>query len=115
ELAFNETKETNLKQSYAFNSDIILYEKCSLQYKMYRELGFSPVRVGSTLFGSLVHQTIEDVHKAVLRGEDSKITSDNVSIWFKDNYRTLAEAQRSYLGEAQLNAARKQVLNYVKN
>lgn len=115
ELAFNETKETNLKQSYAFTSDIILYEKCSLQYKMYRELGFSPVRVGSTLFGSLVHQTIEDVHKAVLRGEDSKITSDNVSIWFKDNYRTLAEAQRSYLGEAQLNAARKQVLNYVKN
>lgn len=112
---FNETKETNLKQSYAFTSDITLYEKCSLQYKMYRELGFSPVRVGSTLFGSLVHQTIEDVHKAVLRGEDSTITSDNISLWFKDNYRTLAEAQRSYLGEAQLNAAKKQVLNYVEN
>jgi len=115
EFDFNEIKDSNLKQSYAFTSDISLYEKCSLQYKMYRELGFSPVRVGSTLFGSLVHQTIEDVHKAVLRGEDKTITTDNISLWFKDNYRTLAEAQRSYLGEAQLNAAQKQVLNYVEN
>ncbi|MFT8927811.1 MAG: ATP-dependent DNA helicase [Sporolactobacillus sp.] len=112
---FNEVKETNLKQSYAFTSDIALYEKCSLQYKMYRELGFSPVRIGSTLFGSLVHQTIEDVHKAVLRGEENTITEDNIDIWFRDNYRTLAETQRSYLGEAQLGAAEKQVMNYVEN
>ena len=115
EFDFNEIKDANLKQSYAFTSDISLYEKCSLQYKIYRELSFSPVRVGSTLFGSLVHQTIEDVHKAVLRGEDRMITNDNISLWFKNNYRTLAEAQRSYLGEAQLNAAKKQVLNYVEN
>lgn len=115
EFDFNEIKDANLKQSYAFTSDISLYEKCSLQYKIYRELSFSPVRVGSTLFGSLVHQTIEDVHKAVLRGEEKTITTDNISLWFKNNYRTLAEAQRSYLGEAQLNAAQKQVLNYVEN
>lgn len=115
EFDFNEIKDANLKQSYAFTSDISLYEKCSLQYKMYRELGFSPVRVGSTLFGSLVHQTIEDIHKAVLRGEEKTITNENISLWFKDNYRTLAEAQRSYLGEAQLNVAQKQVLNYVEN
>lgn len=113
-ISFNEVKENNLKNSYAFTSDVTLYENCSLQYKVYRKLGFSPVRVGATLFGSLVHQTIEDIHKTVLRGEINKINKENINIWFKDNYRTLATSQKSYLGEPQLKAAERQVLNYVK-
>lgn len=111
---FNVVKDTNLKESYAFTSDILMYENCALQYKVYRELGFSPVRVGSTLFGSLVHETIEDIHKAVLRGEEHQITTENIETWFNDNYRSLAESERSYLGEPQLNVAKKQILNYVE-
>ena len=63
EFDFSRVKKSELKQSYAFTTGISKFESCSLEYKMFRELGFSEVRFGATLFGSLVHQTIEDVHK----------------------------------------------------
>ena len=52
EFCFRDVKKSELKQSYAFTTDIAKYERCSLEYKMFRELGFSEIRVGSTLFGS---------------------------------------------------------------
>jgi DNA helicase-2/ATP-dependent DNA helicase PcrA len=55
-----------LKHEYAFTSHIAVYESCALQYKWFRELEFSPVRTNAALFGTLVHQTIEDAHKVVL-------------------------------------------------
>lgn len=108
-------KPIDIKASYAFTSDIAAYGRCSLQYKMYRELGFSPVRSGTTIFGLLVHQTIEDIHKSVLRGEREKITSSQIDNWFDANYISLVENHHSYLAEPTKLAARKQVGNYVDN
>ncbi|SFE93655.1 ATP-dependent helicase [Trichococcus pasteurii] len=111
----NAVKPIDIKPSYAFTSDVTAYERCSLQYKMYRELGFSPVRSGATLFGSLVHQTIEDIHKSVIRGEGDEISTEQVNTWFDANYASLAESQHSYLAEPTKQAARKQVENYMEN
>ena len=61
-----EVKPVNLKQQFSFTSHIEVYENCSLQYKFFKELGFTQVRVGATLFGTLVHETIEDVHRAAM-------------------------------------------------
>ena len=111
---FAEIKDVNIKNAYSFTSHISVYETCALQYKFYKELGFAPVRAAAMLFGTLVHQTIEDVHKAVLRGETDRVNDTNISIWFESNYISLSKTEHSYLDQGQKDAALKQVLNYVE-
>jgi DNA helicase-2/ATP-dependent DNA helicase PcrA len=106
-------KDVNIKQSYSFTSHISVYENCSLQYKFFKDLGFIPVREGATMFGTLVHATIEDIHKAAMRGESQTITEDNVNAWFADNYETISKKEQSYLSENVRAAALRQVLRYV--
>lgn len=114
EFNFKPVKISNLKKSYAFTSDISKFERCSVEYKMFRELGFSEIRLGSTLFGSLVHQTIEDIHDAVLRNEVLSI-SDNIEKWFDNNYQGLVLSEHSYLSPSAKNSAFNQVKNYFEN
>lgn len=114
EFTFKTVKDVNLKEAFSFTSHISVYETCSIQYKLFKELGFAPVRVSAMLFGMLVHQTIEDVHRAVLRSEEHLITPDNITVWFDSNYTSLSKSERSYLAEPQKNAALKQVLRYAE-
>ena len=113
EFDFNSIKNVNIKNTYSFTSHITVYETCALQYKFYKELEFMPVRSNAMLFGTLVHETIEDIHKSVLRHEENKITEDNIRQWFDSNYATLTKTEHSYLAEPQREAALKQVLRYV--
>ena len=106
-------KDVNIKQSYSFTSHIAVYENCSLQYKFFKDLGFVPVREGATIFGTLVHATIEDVHKAVLRGETSSVTEQSVREWFAENYETISRKEHAYLSQNVRDAALRQVLKYV--
>ena len=111
---FEKIKDVNIKDTFSFTSHILLYKNCPMQYKFYKELAFAPVRVGSTLYGQLVHETIEDIHKAAIRKEADTITPENIAIWFDTNYDTLSKNQHSYLGEAQKNAALNSVLRYAE-
>lgn len=77
EFTFHTVKSVNLKNTFSFTSHIAVYETCALQYKFYKELEFMPIRQGAMLFGTLVHETIEDVHRAALRNETEKITKHN--------------------------------------
>ena len=114
EMELEMVKPVNIKQSFSFTSHIELYENCSLQYKFFKELGFTQIRVGATLFGTLVHETIEDIHRAAMRHEESTITPDNVRTWLDTNYLTLSKSEHSYLGAKQVDAAYKQVIAYVE-
>ena len=105
-------KPVSIKHEYAFTSHILLYENCPRQYKFYKELQFVEERKGSTLGGSLLHQTIEDIHKAVLRGESDTLTDENIEGWFNSNYQLLVKQLHSYVAEAQRKALLHQVLNY---
>lgn len=107
-------KDVNIKNTYSFTSHITVYETCALQYKFYRELEFMPVRANAMLFGTLVHETIEDVHRAALRHEEQTITEENVSRWFDANYVSLTKVEHTYLAGPQREAALKQVLRYVE-
>lgn len=111
---FEPIKDVNIKPSFAFTSDIAVYETCPRQYKFYKELDFSPVRASSMLFGVLVHETIEDVHKAALRREEQTITDSNIEGWFESNYLSLSKSEHAYLAEPQKKAALNQVLKYVE-
>lgn len=114
EFTFSTVKDVNLKDMFSFTSHISVYETCAVQYKLYKELNFTPVRVSALLFGMLVHQTIEDIHKAALRHEESMITDDNITRWFDANYTSLSKSERSYLAEPQRRAALNQVLRYAE-
>lgn len=107
-------KPVNIKDTFSFTSHIELYENCSLQYKFFKELGFAQIRIGATLFGTLVHETIEDVHRAAMRHEEDLITPDNIRIWLDTNYSTLSKSEHSYLGTKQVDAAYNQVLRYAE-
>ena len=61
----------------------------------------------------MVHQTIEDVHRAVLRHEEHLITEDNIQKWFDTNYSTISKSEHTYLAEPQLISALGQVNAYV--
>ena len=113
DFTFSEVKDVNIKNTYSFTSHISVYETCALQYKFYKELGFVPVRAAAMLFGTLVHETIEDVHRAALRGEEHLITEDNVRVWFESNYASLSKTEHSFLALPQRQAALNQVFNYV--
>ena len=90
-------KPVNIKDTYSFTSHIALYENCALQYKFFKELGFTQVRVGATLFGTLVHETIEDIHRAAMRHEEQTIVPETIREWFDTNYMTLSKCEHSYL------------------
>jgi len=111
-LELETIKPTNIKHEYSFTSHILLYENCPQQYKFYKELEFTEVRTGGVLGGQLLHQTIEDIHKAVLKGEESSLTNENIENWFNTNYHLLSKQQRSYLHKPQQISLLRQILNY---
>lgn len=114
EFDFSLVKDVNLKETYSFTSHIAVYEECALQYKFFKELGFTPIRVGATIFGTLIHQTIEDMHRAALRHEEHIITPENIRLWLDTNYATISQSEHAYLGQPQVDAAYRQVLRYAE-
>ena len=114
EFKFHDVKNVNLKNTYSFTSHIAVYDTCALQYKFYKELGFKAIRASAMLFGTLVHETIEDVHKAAMRHEEQTITPENVAAWFNTNYESLSKAENAYLDIPQRQAALNQVQRYVE-
>lgn len=111
-LTFEAVKEINLKREYSFTSHITLFENCAEQYRFFKELEFNPIRAGAQLFGSLVHQTIEDIHKAVLRGEEKIIAPDKIKEWLNVNYQYLSKKERQYLAPQSLRAVEGHVMRY---
>lgn len=114
EFTFHPVKEVNLKKTFSFTSHIMVYETCPRQYKFYKELEFMPVRVNAMLFGTLVHETIEDIHRAAICQEEWRITPENIAGWLEANYGSLAESTHAYLSEPARQRALAQVLRYVE-
>ena len=111
-LTLEMIKDVDLKNEYSFTSHITVFEDCARQYKFYRDLGFAPIRRNPILFGTVVHQTIEDIHKAILRGEEQIVTDENISNWFHANYTHLSRQERLYLSSGGQQAALDHVLKY---
>lgn len=111
-LTFEAVKQINLKREYSFTSHITVFENCAEQYRFFKDLEFAPIRESPMLFGTLVHQTIEDIHKTVLRGEEHTITLDAIRGWFSTNYAMLSKKERVYLAPSSQQAALLHVLRY---
>ena len=111
-LSFDAVKEINLKREYSFTSHITLFENCAEQYRFFKDLEFNPIRAGAQLFGTLVHQTIEDIHKAVLRGEEKLVNAERIQEWLSINYQYLSKRERQYLAPQSLKAVEDHVMRY---
>ena len=113
DLSVDIMRPSSFKGRYSYTSHILVYEGCPRQYQFFKYWEFCPVREGPMLFGQLVHQTIEDIHKSVLRGEQDEVTEDNVRLWFDVNYANLSHKERVYLAPQIREVAFGHVLRYV--
>ena len=107
-------KDVNLKLEYSFTSHLSVYENCAEQYRFFKELEFSPVRTSPILFGTIIHQTIEDIHKTVLRDELKKLSKDQVELWFETNYANLIKHEHVYLDPYRKKLALDHILRYYR-
>ena len=103
----------NIKHEYSFTSHVLMYETCPRQYKFFRDLEFTPVRTTAVMFGTLVHETIEDVHKAVLEGQAEKVIAENIENWMNENYHQLSKLTGLYLHKGGLEKVLEHVNTYV--
>lgn len=111
-LTYEAVKQISLKHEYSFTSHITVFENCAEQYRFFKELEFAPIRESPMLFGTLVHQTIEDIHKTVLRGEESTLSQEKIESWFSANYAMLSKKERVYLAASSQHAALLHVMRY---
>ena len=56
----------DLGKSYSYTADYLNYERCPRQYMIMRKYGFVASRSQTMMFGSLVHQSIEDLHHLLI-------------------------------------------------
>ena len=102
-----------VKRSFSFTSDLKLYETCPRQYQFFREYNFTPSRSAVIFFGLLVHQTIEDVHRMVLDGQQDQLDEPRIRELFNRAYRFFCLSDVRPIGDAARESAFRQVLNYV--
>ena len=115
-LHLRNSKKTRIKKIYSFTSSLVLYGTCPLQYKFFKEFGFLRTRNSGELFGSIVHATLEDIHKLVLNHDENftqKIADANIQNMLDKNYESLSKSEHAYLTKAQRAEAVQQVLRYV--
>jgi len=97
------------KKSYSF-TQVNVYETCPQQYLFYKEYEFQPSRSAQVLFGSLVHHTIEDVHRAII--ENRNFDLNDIEDWLEQNYKALLLSGLRPISKTQKETALKQVINY---
>src|SRR5438132_5208745 len=83
-------------------------------YQYVREYDITPSRSALIFFGLLVHQTIEDIHRAVLDGRMDKLKQDVIRQMFEANVYNLSRSDVRPVGPAAREAAFEQVMNYFR-
>ncbi len=111
-LSFKLKNRLTPKKSYSFTSDLSIYETCPRQYLFFNELEFTPSRSAEAFFGSLIHQTIEEIHKNVLSGKLNLLTVTKIRDIFEFNFKQLVNSGMRPLGQSQKELAFKQIMNY---
>lgn len=101
------------KPRFAFTSQIALYEECPMKYLWHRGYSFAGTQGSHAMYGELVHETIEDIHRAVLRGEADRVTPPAIYGWMMANYISLSDKENSWLPEAKLKQAFAEIRGYV--
>jgi len=65
-------KESELPKTYSYTGDYLFYKRCARSYMVFGRYDFAPARTQTMFFGSLVHQTIEDLHQYLISARTSR-------------------------------------------
>lgn len=100
------------KKTLSFTNHIKVYETCPRQYQFFREYEFAPSRSAEMFFGSLVHHTIEDIHKWVMESRPLSEIEADIEAMFAANFRNLVNSGLRPINQDQRELALIQVTNY---
>ena len=114
-VPFVDVKAVKYKRVYSFTSHIAIYDGCPLQYKYYKEYGFSQNRMFHTSVGSLVHATLEDMNKCIISGHGDRVDENAIEDWFMFNYQGMQEETGYALTDEQRENALQQVIRYFRH
>lgn len=62
----SKSEDRDLPKNYSYTSDYLFYLKCPRQYMIFRKYGFVESRSTTMFFGSLVHETLADLHEHLI-------------------------------------------------
>lgn len=65
-LPESQLEDDDLGKNYSYTADYLSYKQCPRKYMIFKKYGFVPSRSQTMFFGSLVHQTIEDLHHLLI-------------------------------------------------
>lgn len=65
-----EIKDSKIKKSYSFTADILPYLECPIEYYYKRILKFKDIKTKALHYGSLVHEIIEFLNKAIINKKE---------------------------------------------
>lgn len=75
------------KKVFSYTGDIALYDDCPIKYRFFRNLNFPKKQVQALNFGSLIHLTIEKLHR--LYKKDIEINPIKIKEVLRENYAYL--------------------------
>lgn len=113
ELEIEKISKSKNRKSYSFTGDISLYLECPIKYRFLRKIGFPILDTQKELLGILVHKSIDDIHKQILKG--SFITEEFSKVTLRENYDFLRKKFNLKLDREEANSALKQVNSYLEN
>ncbi|MDO5297433.1 MAG: ATP-dependent DNA helicase [bacterium] len=113
-IAFSAIKTPYFKPVFTYTADIGVYDDCPRLYKFRRELGVEPLERRFTCMGLLVHQTLEDVNRSIIKeGLSLQEVREHIDGWLTENYTTLLMAYEGKLTAMERQKAKEQVSRYI--
>ena len=100
------------KPLFSLTSQINVIRRCTRQYAFFKEYGFAPSFAAQVFFGTVVHQTIEDIHRHVLDGRPEPLSDELIDQYFERNSELLRKRGIHPLAPNQRDEARAHVQRY---
>lgn len=105
----NESKQH--KRRYSFTQEITTYETCPRRYEYFHEHRFQASQFNDYFIGQLVHQTLENIHRTICKGQFDSLHADAISKIFEKVAACLEQKSRG-IKKGDKEEALRQVLNY---
>jgi DNA helicase-2/ATP-dependent DNA helicase PcrA len=103
---------TQEKPVLSLTGHVNVYRRCARQYEFFGEHGFAPSFAAQVFFGTVVHQTIEDIHRHVLDDRPEPLNDEIIDQFFQRNSELLRKRGIHPLAPSQREEARRHVQRY---
>ena len=111
-LPREEVVPSKQKPMLSLTGHINVYRRCPRQYEFFNEDAFAPSFAAQVFFGTVVHQTIEDIHRHVLDGRPEALDEGLIEQFFQRNSELLRRRGIHPLAPNQREEAKAHVFRY---